>query len=193
MTLNINNNNNFFKAFLLIVFGALLFCFFSCSPQWHIKRAIHKDSTILKPTTDTIRIKTKEIVSDTTFKDSIEVDNSYLNIKVNRIGNEMNLFWKLKSVEYDTIFHAHLIDVYDTIYLKKTRQIIRLEAKQKRLETRKETKVELSKQRTTRVDKRKNNSSLSNFWSAIKIIISVIIAFILGLISGRFTKQFGIF
>jgi hypothetical protein len=105
----------------------------------------------------------------------------------------MNLFWKLKSVEYDTIFHAHLIDVYDTIDLKKTRQIIRLEAKQKRLETRKETKVELSKQRTNRVDKRKNNSPLSNFWSAIKIIISVIIAFILGLISGRFTKQFGIF
>lgn len=193
MTLIPNNNNFVFKAFFILVLSIYFLTCYSCSPQWHVKRAIQKDPTILKATTDTIRITTKSIERDTTFRDSVEVDNSYINIKVNRIGDEMNLYWKLKPVEYDTIFHAHLIDVYDTIYLKKTRQVIRLESKQKRLETRKNTKVELSKQKTTRVENRKNKAPLNGFWSYVKIVLSVIIAFLLGLFSGRFTKQFGIF
>jgi hypothetical protein len=193
MTLIPNNNNFIIKAFFILILSIYVFCFFSCSPQWHVKRAIQKDPTILKSKTDTIRIITKQFERDTLFKDSVEVDNSYINIKVNRIGDDMNLYWKIKPIEYDTIFHSHLIDVYDTIYLKKTRQIIRLEAKQKRLQTRKDTIIELSKQKTSRAENRKNQAPLNNFWSIIKIIFSLIIAFILGLFFGRFTKQFHIF
>jgi len=127
------------RTYYLIIFTLLLSCSTQRRAVWHINRAIKLDSTLLNAKTDTITIIQKEQYQDTIVKDSLEVDNSYLYIRVDREGDFMNIKWKLKEQRFDTIHHTHL---FDTIPIFKTRQDKRLEAKKDRLIIRQKGKTE---------------------------------------------------
>jgi hypothetical protein len=158
----------------------------ACSPTWHIQRAIKKDPSILKGQTDTIRISTKEVVLDTTFTDSVIVDNDRLTIRVVKLNGVMKLYYKLKEFEFDTIFHTHLIDVYDTLKLKKHRYEYRYEkeikireikekGKTDRLNIRKGALTSRQEEKTKRtVERRKGMRIRIIIWSLILILISCI-------------------
>jgi hypothetical protein len=115
----------------------------SCSAPrravWHIDRAIKLDSSLLDKRTDTITIVQKEEYKDTLIKDSIEVDNERLYIRVNREGDFINLIYRLKEYRFDTIYHTHL---FDTVPIFKTRQDKRLQARTDRLIIKQKGKTE---------------------------------------------------
>ncbi len=125
--------------YLLILSLIMLSCSTQRRAVWHINKAIKLDSTLLEAKTDTITIIQKEQYQDTLIKDSIEVDNDRLYIRVDREGDFINLKWKLKEQRFDTIYHTHL---FDTIPIFKTRQDKRLEAKKERLIIRQKSKTE---------------------------------------------------
>lgn len=154
----------------------------SCSAPrravWHIDRAIKLDSSLLDKRTDTITIVQKEEYKDTLIKDSIEVDNERLYIRVNREGDFINLVYRLKEYRFDTIYHTHL---FDTVPIFKTRQDKRLQARTDRL-------IIKQKGKTERVYIRKTNKKSSNwltvFW------IAFVIGFITRYLVGKFIKKF---
>jgi len=127
------------RAYYLIIFTLLLSCSTQRRAVWHINRAIKLDSTLLEAKTDTITIIQKEQYQDTLIKDSIEVDNDRLYIRVDREGDFINLKWKLKEQRFDTIYHTHL---FDTIPIFKTRQDKRLAARIERITIRQKGKTE---------------------------------------------------
>ncbi len=142
----------------------------SCSTQrravWHTNRAIKLDSTLLEVKTDTITIVQKEQYQDTLVKDSLEVDNDRLYIRVDREGDFMNIVWKLKEQRFDTVYHTHL---FDTIPIFKTRQDKRLEAKKERL-------LIKQKGKTERIYIKQKNEKKNN-WLTI-FLIGFVIGFI---------------
>lgn len=172
----------------------------ACSPTWHIKRAIKKDPSILKEQTDTIRISTKEVVLDTTFTDSVIVDNDRLTIRVVKLNGIMKLYYKLKEFEFDTVFHTHLIDVYDTLRLKKHRYEYRYEkdikireikekGKTDRLNIRKGALTSRQEEKTKRTVERRKTLGVKIFlWLIIIILIIGAINYVrkkLGLLTNK--------
>lgn len=162
-------------------YSLIVFLLLSCSAPrravWHIDRAIKLDSSLLDKRTDTITIIQKEQYKDTIIKDSLEVDNSYLYIRVDREGDMINVKWKLKEQRFDTIYHTHL---FDTIPVFKTRQDKRLAARTERL-------VIKQKGKTERVYIAKTNKKTSN-WRTI-FLIGFVIGFITRYLVDKFVKK----
>lgn len=153
----------------------------SCSAPrravWHIDRAIKLDSSLLDKRTDTITIIQKEQYKDTIIKDSLEVDNAYLYIRVDREGDMINVKWKLKEQRFDTIYHTHL---FDTIPVFKTRQDKRLAARTERLVIKQKGKTERVYIAKTN---KKNNNRLTIF------LIAFVIGFIIRYLVDKFIKK----
>ena len=162
-------------------YSLIVFLLLSCSAPrravWHINRAIKLDSSLLDKRTDTITIVQKEQYKDTLIKDSIEIDNDRLYIRVNREGDFINLIYKLKEYRFDTVYHTHL---FDTIPVFKTRQDKRLAARTERL-------IIKQKGKTERVYIRKTNKKQNN-WLTI-FLIGFIIGFIIRYLVGKFFKK----
>lgn len=162
-------------------YSLIVFLLLSCSAPrravWHIDRAIKLDSSLLDKRTDTITIIQKEQYKDTIIKDSLEVDNSYLYIRVDREGDMINVKWKIKEQRFDTIYHTHL---FDTIPVFKTRQDKRLAARTERL-------VIKQKGKTERVYIAKTNKKTSN-WRTI-FLIGFVIGFITRYLVDKFVKK----
>ena len=163
---------------LLILSLIMLSCSAPRRAVWHIDRAIKLDSSLLDKRTDTITIVQKEEYKETLIKDSIEVDNDRLYIRVNREGDFINLIYKLKEYRFDTVYHTHL---FDTIPIFKTRQDKRLQAKTDRLIIR-------QKGKTQRIYIAKTNKKHSN-WRTI-FWIAFVIGFITRYLVSKFIKKF---
>jgi len=181
------------KKLLIII---LLFSFYSCSPQWHINRAIEKSPEILKEKKENIIIETKELQGSSVSYDTVIIDNSYVFIKSFIENDSINLFYKLKPQRIDTFIFTKYI--HDTI---RTRQVIRLEARQKRLETkstlktnileiRKDARVEIVKAKSIKRINSRPKPSILSFFSRLKCFIFYIVVFIFGLICGYIIKFF---
>jgi hypothetical protein len=165
------------RAYYLIIFTLLLSCSTQRRAVWHINRAIKLDSTLLEAKPDTITIIQKEQSNDTLIKDSIEVDNDRLYIRVDREGDFINLKWKLKEQRFDTIYHTHL---FDTIPTFKTRQDKRLEARTERL-------IIKQKGKTERIYIKQKNEKKNN-WMTI-FLIGFFIGFIARYLVDNFIKK----
>jgi hypothetical protein len=170
------------RAYYLIIFTLLLSCSTQRRAVWHINRAIKLDSSLLNAKPDTITIIQKEQYQDTLVKDSIEVDNDRLYIRVDREGDFINLKWKLKEQRFDTIYHTHL---FDTIPTFKTRQ-------DKRLDARIERTIIRQKGKTERVyiakTKEKKNNWLTIF--LIGFFIGFIIRYLVRILIKKYFANF---
>lgn len=163
--------------YLFILSLIILSCSAPRRAVWHIDRAIKLDSSLLDKRTDTITITQKEEYKDTLIKDSIEVDNDRLYIRVNREGDFINLIYKLKEYRFDTIYHTHL---FDTVPIFKTRQDKRLQARTERL-------IIKQKGKTERVYIRKTNKKTSNRRTIF--LIAFVIGFITRYLVDKFNKK----
>ena len=190
-------------GYILIILG-LLYCFFSCSASWHLHRAIEKDASIFKDKVDTVRIVTKEIIGSGKGTDSVVIDNDWVYIKSKVVDHAIEVEYDVKSYSFDTIFRSKIIEVYDTIIIKKTRQEIRYEAKQLRLETKENahtnrveirrcSKVEAIKERYKGKKDIKSKTPLKRFWSILTICFWSVLSFIIGLFIGRHLKFLNMF
>ena len=187
-------------AYILIILG-LLYCFFSCSASWHVQRAVKKDPSILKEKVDTFRVVTREIIGSATGTDSVVIDNDWVYIKSKVVDHAIEVEWDVKSYSFDTIFRSKIIELYDTIIVKKTRREIRYEARQARLETkekahttrveiRRGSKVEAIKERYKGKKDIKSKTPLKRFWSILTICFWSFLSFVIGLFIGKHLNIF---
>ena len=82
------------------VFLALSLLLASCSPAWHLNRAIKKDPSIIHTHIDTI-VKTISDSGDVYFYGDTVVENNFVFISVKHEGLKTNLNWFLKSVRIE--------------------------------------------------------------------------------------------
>lgn len=85
------------KIFLGIILSTLLV---SCSPAWHLNRAIKKDPTIVRTQRDTI-VKTVSDSGEVSFYQDTMVENNFVFISVKHEGEKTNLYWYLKSIKIE--------------------------------------------------------------------------------------------
>lgn len=125
------------KRFLKISILAtvLLYYLTSCSSAYHLRRAIKKNPSIIENRVDTIEI-IKPVISKTIHAvDSIIVNEPGVYIKVNIEKDSLRLFYEFLP---DTIL---IIERKTVFNVPKSRQQIRLENRNKRVEIRNERKV----------------------------------------------------
>jgi hypothetical protein len=72
----------------------------SCSPAWHLNRAIKKDPSIIHTHIDTI-IKIVSDSGEVFFYGDTMVENNFVFISVKHDGLKTNLYWYLKSVRIE--------------------------------------------------------------------------------------------
>ena len=192
------------KILYILILSIILYLINSCSATKLIERAVKKDPTILKDRIDTVTIKTKEVKGEAKALDTVFVDDEYITIIAYNINDSIKVQYEIKQQLIDTIFKSKFITVIDTVVIHKTRQEIRLDARQKRLETKVEGKNEkvFIKQsgRTSRVSIRKEakgnqlktDSLFSKILKKIKYVIFAVFLVIIGFILGLIFKTFRI-
>lgn len=190
------------KILYILIISIIFYLINSCSASKLIEKAVKKDPTILKEKVDTVTVKSKEVKGEAKGLDTVFVDDQYITIIAYSIKDSVKVFYNIKQQLIDTILKTKFITIYDTIIIHKTRQEIRLEARQKRLETRVDGKNEkiFIKQsgKTSRTSVRNeskgssvNNGSLfSRVFSRIKYwffgILLICFGFVLGVILRTF-------
>lgn len=192
------------KILYILIISIILYLINSCSATKLIERAVKKDPTILKDRIDTVTVKTKEVKGESKALDTVFVDDEYITIIAYNINDSIKVQYEIKQQLIDTIFKSKFITVIDTVVIHKTRQEIRLDARQKRLETKVEGKNEkvFIKQsgRTSRVSIRKEakgnqlktDSLFSKVLKKIKYVIFAVFLVIIGFILGLIFKTFRI-
>jgi len=184
------------KAFLIIILSSIIFMFLSCSASWHIKRAIEKDPTILKEKIDTVKLFSKNIYGNLADIDCVYINDEYINISSWINNDSIKLNYHIKQQVLDTVLRTNLVYLYDTAVIKRTRQLIKYEARQKRLESRLEgrnNRLEIRKK--TRVDIKKINQSgmpSNSRFGGLKKLLNNIYIFFIGFVIGfifKYLKQ----
>jgi hypothetical protein len=190
------------RILYLIIISAILFFLNSCSASKLIERAVKKDPTILKEKEHKVSVASKEIKGEAKGLDTAFVDDKYITIIAYSIKDSIKVSYDIKQQLIDTILSIKTITVIDTVVIHKTRQEIRLDARQKRLETKIEGKNEkvFIKQsgRTSRVsirkeakgNKLKTDSLFSRIFDKIKYFIFSLILLIIGFVLGVILKTF---
>lgn len=96
----------------ILVFLSVLFCllFTGCSPNWHIKRAIKKDPTILVKDTvtfiDTFRVETNRVEIDSVFmvsNDTVTIIKDNLTIRHFIHNDSVFIFGECDTIFMDII------------------------------------------------------------------------------------------
>jgi hypothetical protein len=82
----------------LIIISFLILA--SCSPAWHLNRAIKKDPSIITTHTDTI-VKTISDSGKVSFYGDTLIEDSFIVISVKHKENKIDLNWYLKSVRVE--------------------------------------------------------------------------------------------
>lgn len=102
----------------------------SCSAQWHLKRAIKKDPSIVKPDTfikyDTTIVFKDRILCDsfyTTEYDTVVVQDSFVYTKVIRIKDKIKVYTKCKG---DTIRITEKIQLPPQVLFKEPSPLLRI-------------------------------------------------------------------
>jgi hypothetical protein len=86
------------KKLIFLLTSSLLLI--SCSPAWHLNRAIKKDPTIVRTQRDTI-VKTVSDSGEVSFYQDTIIEDSLLFISVKHIDSKINLYWYLKSIKIE--------------------------------------------------------------------------------------------
>ena len=190
------------KILYILIISIIFYLINSCSASKLIEKAVKKDPTILKEKVDTVTVKSKEVKGEAKGLDTVFVDDQYITIIAYSIKDSVKVSYNIKQQLIDTILKTKFITIYDTIIIHKTRQEIRLEARQKRFETRVDGKNEkiFIKQsgKTSRTSVRNeskgksinNGSLISRIFSKIKYwffgILLICFGFVLGVILRTF-------
>lgn len=139
----------------------------SCSPAWHLNRAIKKDPSIVTTHTDTI-VKTIADSGSVSFYGDTLIEDSFIVINVKHRDNKIDLNWFLKSIQISiptkeitiipqpTNFTTWQINkTYrkkiseeaktERRYLKENTKQLKSDNKVKKLDIRKKAKVEIKK------------------------------------------------
>jgi hypothetical protein len=159
------------------IFLALSLLLASCSPAWHLNRAIKKDPSIIHTHIDTI-VKTISDSGDVYFYGDTMVENNFVFISVKHEGLKTNLYWFLKSVRIE--FPSEVTNIipqptnFTTWQINKTeRTKLKQEGKSDRTYLKESTKQVKSGNRVERIKSKIEVKKLNRFR-----------LFILGLITG---------
>jgi hypothetical protein len=190
------------RILYLIIISAILFFLNSCSASKLIERAVKKDPTILKEKEHKVSVASKEVKGEVKGLDTAFVDDEYITIIAYSVKDSIKVSYDIKQQLIDTILSIKTITVIDTVVIHKTRQEIRLDARQKRLETKIEGENEkvFIKQsgRTSRVSIRKEakgnqlktDSLFSRIFDKIKYFVFGLILLLIGFVLGVVFKVF---
>lgn len=139
----------------------------SCSPAWHLNRAIKKDPSIISTRTDTI-VKTISDSGNVSFYGDTLIEDSFIVINVKHRDNKIDLNWFLKSLQISvpkkdvtiipqpTNFTTWQINKtyrkkiaedskIERRYLKENTKQLKSDNKVKKIDIRKKAKVEVKK------------------------------------------------
>lgn len=101
----------------LLWWGILAFLLFSCSPKWHINRAIKKDPSILKVDTlvvrDTIRTYTERVEVDSVFmvsNDTVTIIKDNLRIRHFIHNDSVFIDGECDSIFVEVPYEVEVID-----------------------------------------------------------------------------------
>jgi hypothetical protein len=192
------------KILYIIIISIILYLINSCSATKLIERAVKKDPTILKDRIDSVTVKTKEIKGEAKGLDTVFVDDQYITIIAYNINDSIKVNYEIKQQLIDTILKSKLITVIDTVVIHKTRQEIRLDARQKRLETKIEGKNEkvfirqsgrisrASVRKEAKGNQLKTDSLFSRVLKKIKYFFFALILILVGFVLGVILKTFRI-
>jgi len=104
---------------------AIVLLMTSCSAEWHVKRAVKKDPTIIHPTIvtiDTIVIREERTISDTfvtTEYDTITMEDSFVYTQVIREKDIIKVYTKCKG---DTIRITKSVNVPQVVYVERLKK-----------------------------------------------------------------------
>jgi Ca2+/Na+ antiporter len=181
---------NFIKRYFIVIYLTLLafaiYVLSSCSAEHHLAKAIDKDPSIFKPKVDTIELVTTEYVESIKGKDSLIIDNERVFIKALSFKDSLFLDYKLKAYVFDTIIETEIIDTatVQSLLNRKTRQDKRLDAKQERLETKKNARVKIVTEKQKNKPK-ENGGFFRRLWIKFRTFLIFIIGLALGVIASR--------
>lgn len=175
------------RVFFVVLMYATLFVFASflssCSSEWHLKRAIAKDPTIITVQHDTL-IKTIEDTGKVSFLgQDTTINNDKVFIQVTLHGGSTDVFWMVKPQVIEVPTNN------TTIKPSKSNAQIRQEGRTNRVNIKESNKTERKKIKSEtktqiargRVERTKiKNSSEKGFWNYIKKILIFLIGFLLG-------------
>ena len=192
------------KILYIIIISIILYLINSCSATKLIERAVKKDPTILKDRIDSVTVKTKEVKGEAKDLDTVFIDDEYITVIAYNINDSIKVQYEIKQQLIDTILKSKFITVIDTVVIHKTRQEIRLDARQKRLETKIEGKNEkvfirqsgkisrASVRKEAKANQLKTDSLFSRVLKKIKYFIFGLILILFGFILGVILKTFRI-
>ena len=104
---------------------AIVLLMTSCSAEWHVKRAVKKDPTIIHPTIvtiDTIVIREERTISDTfitTEYDTFTMEDSFVYTQVIREKDIIKVYTKCKG---DTIRITKSVNVPQVVYVERLKK-----------------------------------------------------------------------
>jgi len=171
---------DFIKKYFIIIYLLFLFLLVwllnSCSPQWHVERAINKDPAILKVKVDTVRIKTIEYIDSVKGVGSMIVDNNEVYIKVKSINDSIDLIYKVKERVFDTLITNTVIEIQPKV----TRQDKRLKARVEinKIKAEKQIKKKKIEKEILSIDK--NKGFFRRFWFYLEHTLYAIFFFLIG-------------
>ena len=192
------------RILYILIISIILYLMNSCSASKLIERAVKKDPTILKDRIDSVTVKTKEVKGEAKGLDTVFIDDQYISIIAYSIKDSIKVSYDIKQQLIDTVLKSKFITITDTIVIHKTRQEIRLDARQKRLETKidgKNEKVFIKQSgRTSRasikeVEKTSSiepDSFFHRIFKNIKKFVFGLIILIIGFVLGVIFKTFKI-
>lgn len=192
------------KILYIIIISIILYLINSCSASKLIERAVKKDPTILKDRVDSVTVKTKEVKGEAKGLDTVFVDDEYITILAYDINDSIKVQYEIKQQLIDTILRCKFITVIDTVVIHKTRQEIRLDARQKRLETKIEGKNEkvfikqsgkisrASIRKESKGNQIKTDSLFTRIFKKIKYFFFALIFILMGFVLGVILKTFRI-
>lgn len=181
---------NFIQRYFILIYTLLLafaiYVLSSCSAEHHLSKAIDKNPNIFKPKVDTIEVVTTEYLESIKGKDSLIIDNERVFIKALSLNDSLFLDYKLKAYVFDTVIESEIIDsaTIGGLLNKKTRQDKRLQAKQGRLETKKDARVKIVTEKQKNKPKQ-NTSFFKRLWIKFRTFLIFIIGLALGVIACR--------
>ena len=187
---------NFIQRYFILIYmlllGFAIYVLSSCSAEYHLAKAIDKNPSIFKPKVDTIEVVTTEYLESVKGKDSLIIDNERVFIKALSLNDSLFLDYKLKAYVFDTVIESEIIDsaTIGSLLNKKTRQDKRLQAKQERLETKKDARVKIVTEKQKNKPK-ENMGFFKRLWIKFRTFLIFIIGLALGVIVSRIYSLLG--
>lgn len=176
----------------LVVLSLGIISLLSCSAEYHLTKAIKKDPTLFKPKVDTVTLKVPEYIETVKGKDSVEIDNERVWIKVINSNDSITLDYKVKEVKIDTFIRCDVItdsSIDKLINNKNSRQKNRFEHKENVLKAKNDFKIKKIQEKA-KIDPKSKKGFFRRIYYFIKTLFWYILVFCIGFVIGRIHNKF---